>query len=500
MFRLNPGLCCLLLLPLATANVFVGEAAAKELLGRRRRANSMFEELRQGNLERECIEERCDQEEAREIYEDKEKTNEFWSVYFDGDACLATPCVNGGVCKDGIGGYSCFCQPDYQGFNCEIAIPGLCESNNGGCDHFCRVVRGDVRCSCTDGYFLSADQKTCHSNETFMCGALFHESTRSIAPWYDVTLNSSVAENASQWDLGDLATHSPLPWQPEDYPADGVREEPVLPQHRGQTRIVGGDECPPGECPWQALLLNEEDRGFCGGTILNHYMILTAAHCMNQSRYIYVILGEFDTRVKEGREEAHTVDRVLIHRRYAPGTFHNDIALIKLRSPIAFSRFIIPACLPQREFAEKVLMRQPLGLVSGLGRLGEGKQQASVLQRLLLPFVDRAACMESSQFRITNHMFCAGYGDGKRDACQGDSGGPHVTKYRDTYFVTGVVSWGEGCARQGKYGVYTQVSKYIRWIREGMKLLMPKERGPGAGRLRRDAGPLHRPWVPARAP
>ena len=41
----------------------------------------------------------------------------------------------------------------------------------------------------------------------------------------------------------------------------------------------------------QALLLNEEDRGFCGGTILNNYLILTAAHCMNQSRYIYVVLG-----------------------------------------------------------------------------------------------------------------------------------------------------------------------------------------------------------------
>lgn len=41
----------------------------------------------------------------------------------------------------------------------------------------------------------------------------------------------------------------------------------------------------------QALLLNEEDRGFCGGTILNEYIILTAAHCMNQSRYIYVKLG-----------------------------------------------------------------------------------------------------------------------------------------------------------------------------------------------------------------
>lgn len=44
----------------------------------------------------------------------------------------------------------------------------------------------------------------------------------------------------------------------------------------------------------QALLLNEEDIGFCGGTILNEYIILTAAHCMNQTRYIYIKLGKSD--------------------------------------------------------------------------------------------------------------------------------------------------------------------------------------------------------------
>ena len=38
--------------------------------------------------------------------------------------------------------------------------------------------------------------------------------------------------------------------------------------------------------------MNEEKRGFCGGTILTDYIILTAAHCINQSRYIYVVLGE----------------------------------------------------------------------------------------------------------------------------------------------------------------------------------------------------------------
>ena len=105
------------------------------------------------------------------------------------------------------------------------------------------------------------------------------------------------------------------------------------------------------------------------------------------------------------------------------------------------------------------------GLVSGFGRVGENKQPSTVLLRLSVPYVSRATCMESSKQRISKRMFCAGYDSLAKDACQGDSGGPHVTRYKDTWFITGVVSWGEGCARDGKYGVYTQVSKYIDWIR-----------------------------------
>lgn len=131
-------------------------------------------------------------------------------------------------------------------------------------------------------------------------------------------------------------------------------------------------------------------------------------------------------------------------------------------------------------------MRQPDGMVSGFGRLGEGRQPSTILQRLAVPFVSREVCMESTQLRISQHMFCAGYDDIAKDACQGDSGGPHVTRYRDTYFVTGIVSWGEGCARKGKYGVYTQVSKYIRWIRIGMARLMSK-----AGNQRRNKRHQH---------
>lgn len=149
-------------------------------------------------------------------------------------------------------------------------------------------------------------------------------------------------------------------------------------------------------------------------------------------------------------------------------------------------------------------MRQPDGIVSGFGRVGEGRQPSVLLQRLSMPYVDRATCIESSQFKISNRMFCAGYDKEKKDACQGDSGGPHVTKYLDTYFITGIVSWGEGCAREGKYGVYTQVSKYIGWIRDGMERLVPKAKAkagpndsiPAAGRRkRRNTAPFKTLWV-----
>ncbi|XP_035533840.1 coagulation factor X [Morone saxatilis] len=455
-------------------------------------------------MERECVEERCSWEEAREIFENAEKTNEFWAKYVDGDACESMPCANKGLCKDGIGSYDCYCQAGYQGFNCEIVIPELCENKNGGCEHFCNVVRGSVQCSCTDGYFLASDDKSCNSNKTFKCGAIITENIRTVfryerqnttkgnatmSPPTGTNINSTEQKDVP--DNVDFSETSRFENSNNSFMSGNeVFEKIITKQMAAMTRIVGGEDCPPGECPWQALLLNEEDRGFCGGTILNEYIILTAAHCMNQSRYIYIKLGEFDVLVDHGNEVTHHVETIITHNKYKPDTYHNDIALIKLATPIKFTRFILPACIPEQDFAEKVLMRQPDGMVSGFGRLGEGRQPSTILQRLTVPYVDRLTCLESTQLRISARMFCAGYDQTAKDACQGDSGGPHVTRYRNTYFVTGIVSWGEGCARKGKYGVYTQVSKYIRWIREGIERLMPKEKS--GNRVKRHHGAIKR--------
>lgn len=62
------------------AAAFLGGQEAHSVLKRFPRANAFLEELRQGNLERECVEESCSFEEAHEVFENKEKTMEFWKT------------------------------------------------------------------------------------------------------------------------------------------------------------------------------------------------------------------------------------------------------------------------------------------------------------------------------------------------------------------------------------------------------------------------------------
>jgi len=54
--------------------VFYSYKDANQVLKIRKRANSFLEELKPGSVERECNEERCNFEEASEIFETKEAT------------------------------------------------------------------------------------------------------------------------------------------------------------------------------------------------------------------------------------------------------------------------------------------------------------------------------------------------------------------------------------------------------------------------------------------
>jgi hypothetical protein len=83
-----------------------------------------------------------------------------------------------------------------------------------------------------------------------------------------------------------------------------------------------------------------------------------------------------------------------------------------------------------------------------------------------IPFIETATCNAPDAYNgnVLPGMMCAGFDEGGIDACQGDSGGPLVLRGPDGAVLVGVVSWGEGCARKLKYGVYTRVTPYHDWI------------------------------------
>ncbi|XP_004450798.2 coagulation factor X [Dasypus novemcinctus] len=450
-----------LLLP--GGSVFVTRERANNVLERIRRANSFLEEIKKGNIERECIEEICSFEEAREVFENNEKTTEFWNKYKDGDQCESNPCLNLGKCKDGLGEYTCTCLEEFEGKNCELFTRQLCSLDNGDCDQFCTEKQNSVVCSCAKGYTLADDGKTCISTDPYPCGKhTLKRSKRSLAQADTGSGNASEATTPKQNDddLAPTVNSLDLSIYNDTY---------VEPDSSIVIRVVGGRDCKDGECPWQALLINEENEGFCGGTILSEYYILTAAHCILQAKRFKVRVGDLDTEKEEGNEMAHEVDFIIKHNRFVQQTYDCDIAVVKLKTPITFRMNVAPACLPEKDWAESILMTQKTGFISGFGRTQEKGRPSSTLKILEVPYVDRTTCKLSSSFTITQNMFCAGYDLNPEDACQGDSGGPHVTRFKDTYFVTGIVSWGEGCAKKGKYGVYTKVTSFLKWIERSMK-------------------------------
>ena len=107
-------------------------------------------------------------------------------------------------------------------------------------------------------------------------------------------------------------------------------------------------------------------------------------------------------------------------------------------------------------------------VVTGWGATTEGGSKVRDLRFIdNLPFVTRTDCNAPLSYNgaITENMICAGVRSGGVDSCQGDSGGPLTFETGTAPKLAGVVSWGEGCARPNKVGVYTRVANYVDWVR-----------------------------------
>ncbi|EDO31858.1 predicted protein [Nematostella vectensis] len=230
------------------------------------------------------------------------------------------------------------------------------------------------------------------------------------------------------------------------------------------TRIVGGTAAPKNAWPWQAQLRSASGFPFCGGTLVHPRFVVTASHCIVKKTpsSLRIRLGAH-RRADSGESTVQDfrVKRIIKHERYSkPVNLANDIAVIELEQPARLNRAVNLACLPTQS---NEIQEGKRCWVTGWGRTSEGGSSPTVLMQVEVPIVSASTCSRAYG-RLHESMVCAGRASGGIDSCQGDSGGPMVCEYNGKFNLEGVVSWGKGCARPGKYGVYAKVRHLRAWL------------------------------------
>jgi len=294
------------------------------------------------------------------------------------------------------------------------------------------------------------------------------------------------------------------------------------------TKIVGGVEAVENEFPWQVGILTAENtwQG-CSAVLLScdPVIVVSAAHCLNNTTPSDIKLAfgahrmQLDAALPLDTNEVRLdVEEIIIHPLYRMLTFHignvsigvrnnlkvelgeNDIAVIKVKNGESLPcnrKTIWPACLPDKDFEYAGWKRS---IVTGWGKVGDDEPAATVLRKARVPIVSDKQCIENMNLdnpdqpyllSLAATQLCAGNIKNRVGMCHGDSGGPLVTRESDKpvgwapfggWAVVGIASHfpisslfpdsGPQCGG-GRYGVFTQLGKYLDWIAEKHDLLPP---------------------------
>ena len=204
------------------------------------------------------------------------------------------------------------------------------------------------------------------------------------------------------------------------------------------------------------------------GVILSDNWVLTAGHSLHN-------LVSYRAYTNDGN--SYEVSEIIPYSSCDPRSTQckNDIALVKLSSPITLAKNVRSICIPKIEMQQSFLRNrsEPAMMLTNLGING---------LRMRTVRIHRAR--DCTHYSFSSHMICAGSLQG---GCAGDSGSPLVfsretdnhhndknKKY--TAYLGGILSWGQDilhdaidmdeCHSDPQFLAYTNIAKKLKWITE----------------------------------
>ena len=251
-------------------------------------------------------------------------------------------------------------------------------------------------------------------------------------------------------------------------------------------RIVSGEGAIPNSWPWQLLLvifnLNGQPISYCGASLITTKHVLTAAHCVFgfSPRYVGVIPRLHLFNISGWTPAvAYGAERVYVHESYDDATLNDDVAVIRLRTPVSIDDSLSLACVaPANMAGQELVDGEPL-IATGWGALeSANRTRPTVLQQVSLQFVSASHPLCSPLVGTGENQrlgqMCAGFPP--RAVCFGDSGGPLVRSIthpngKRFWQQVGIMSGTVDCGYRTNYSdVYARVSYYNPWIVDKIRL------------------------------
>lgn len=372
----------------------------------------------------------------------------------------------------------CLCADGFAGTNCEKVKSGDCYEGLG------LYYRGTASqtesgqtCrewdSLTRERYLASDINSGRHN---YCRNLYYRRR----PWCYVMKNQQLVWEYCSVPQCDSLSPPPSPTLTDPQPA--VESTCGRRTRRKQMKIVGGTVATTESHPWVAAIFwhskSKESVFRCAGSLISSCWVLTAAHCFpdgsdSKSHRFTVVLGKNALNESDSTmEQTFKVKKIILHEGFnnSEGNFNNDIALLRLKAKFGRcaeeSTAVRTVCLPPPQH------RLQPGIsceICGYGKEKHGLwYKSQYLREAQVNLLADDVCQQEDHYgnMITDNMFCAARPDWSQDACEGDSGGPLVCEIGHRLFLFGVISWGDGCAKEFKPGVYTRVTNYNWWIEE----------------------------------